>query len=89
MEDRNEPLIKTITPEQLVKTMDSVIQLMAEFNNEVGRKALVSCGIRPIEEKRTLWFMVAGELTESEIKLLPAEYCGLPTRIIFQDNLKP
>jgi hypothetical protein len=89
MRDEKEPLVKSITPEQLIEKMESAIQLMTEFNNEVGREALVSCGVDPVEETRTLWFLAVDELTERETKLIPAEHRGLPTRIIFQGDTKP
>lgn len=87
MKDEQEPLVKKVTPEEFFNKMDAALQLMAEFNNEVGREALVSCGIRSIEEKRTLWFLAVEELTKDEMSLMPAEYRSLPTAIIFRKDM--
>lgn len=89
MKKKQEPLVPKVTVEQFINKVDAAAQLMTEFNNEVGRAALVSCGISSIEEKRTLFFLAAQDLTPAEESLIPAEYLGLSTAILFRNDMTP
>ena len=86
MRDEQEPLIKKVMVDEFINKMDAALQLMTEFNNEVGRAALVSCGIQPFEEERTLFFLAAQELTEAERNLMPATYLGLPVTLLLKNE---